>query len=271
MSETIQQNTPAKRGRKPKSSKIRKNDQLGHSEKEILKISDIRRGLAGIKEDRLEQVETLLRKYGKALEDDAILSEARAEKMRRLRENAYGDVKSLLEKYRKYRRLHQMYVDELTEKSREDSRFEKKKVGFQNSDLFEKLADRLELMDVAENARFRRSYQPYIETGIRIEKAMGALHNAISDLQSEVEYNLITKYYIEGDSRPSVQAMKKMLDCSVNKFYSLRDDAIKELTLRMFGIPGRDPDREIRDILSYLHASERNSAADMVMMDYIES
>lgn len=265
MSETVQQAT-ATTEKKPTR---RKNDnQVGQEKSKMKRISELPVGLPGLDEQSFEMLEEHVRRYGKATEDDMIISQEKAERMRRMRENLFGDVKALLKHYRGYRRLRALYLEEISERSKTETAgaYDSKD---ENQSAFELLAQRLELMDAAEERKFVRSYQPYIETGLRIEKALTAVDMALRDLHNESAYNMINSYYIEGEKKPPIKEMTEKFNCSVNKFYSELGTAIQALTLRMFGVPGRDDTREVRAILAYLRIQTDDRIAESTMMEYL--
>ena len=107
-------------------------------------------------------------------------------------------------------------------------------------------------MDAVEERKFKRTYQPYIETGRRIDLALKAVDFGISKMKNRALADFLKYVYIDGEDKPRVADATKHFDISTTSFYNMRDKAISELTRMMFGSADKSSKRELHAIIAWL-------------------
>ena len=150
-----------------------------------------------------------------------------------MREQNYQNVECLLKRYRVLRKTLDLIKSELEDRIKEDATLPATEENF-----FERISQKLELMSIDDERRFKSTYLPQIENARRIEIALSSLNFGMKILmaQDEDEYNILRETYIEGTRKPPVRTILNKLNyTSMSSYYIKIEEARRDLTIAMFG------------------------------------
>lgn len=188
------------------------------------------------------------------VQEDGYTDAEKAERMKAKRKQNYLNVESLLRQYRNLSKTYEVFIEDFGAQLAdevhigEDGDSPKSKNSF-----FERVADRLQMVDAADERRFQRIYAPQIETGKRIGAALDALEFGLRVLQKQDKeaYMLLRRIYIDGESAPTIRDVISEFGFSGNSaYYSKVDSARKKLTKAIFGFTSNRA--ELMSILVFL-------------------
>ena len=213
---------------------------------------------SGLNPEALKELSEYFVRVGRDKESSRIMNEEKADRMRKLREDSYRDVKTLLKKYRGFKRAHTNTLNDLKDNFTKIEEFddEGNPITFHrinaDSDImpFTAIAQRLELMSASEEKKFMSRYFPQIELMERMEVAMQAVDSALAIYSSEkgMYAEILRKLYVDGDEKPTVAAIREQYDVSEQHFYRILSDAIEDVARIMFGGDDKEHISELRSI-----------------------
>lgn len=208
---------------------------------------------AGEMMDAEKAIADYLMRAGVLPEKD-ISNEEKAKLMQRRRQENYLNVECLLKQVRTLRRVREQYREDFEKQVEAEGLLDKT----QTADLgmFDALSKSLELLAVADERRFMKTYAPQIAVGRRYDLALASLNNGMKLLRdSDPEsWQLLNAYYIEGESAPSVRQVQARFNISsTSTYYSKMEQAKKKLTKYMFGYSSNKA--ELSSILVFIRQS----------------
>lgn len=176
----------------------------------------------------------------------------RAERMKERRKQNYLNVESLLKQYRNLSKTYDVFLEDFAAQIQNEAHIGEVPNRSKNT-FFAEISEQLQLVDAADERRFRRIYAPQIETGKRIGTALDALDFGLRVLEKQDKdaYLLLRRVYIDGDAAPTIRDVISEFELSGNSaYYSKIDVARKKLTKAIFGFASRRA--ELTSILVYL-------------------
>lgn len=183
-----------------------------------------------------------------------ISDEEKAKLMQRRRQENYLNVECLLKQVRTLRRVRAQYEEDFIRQVESEGLLEEGEAA--GLGTFDALSKALELLAVADERKFMKTYAPQIAVGRRYDLALQSLETGMKLLRNEDPevWQLLNAYYIEGETAPSVREVQARFNiASTSTYYSKMEQAKKELTKFIFGFCNNKA--ELSSILVFIRQS----------------
>ena len=213
---------------------------------------------SGLQPEAVQELRDYFVRIGRSRESSRILNEEKADRMRKLREDAYRDVRTILKKYRGFKHAHAATVEDLKDRFYEAEGVNENgetvkylKLNAASDTMpFTAIAQRLELMSISEEKEFNTRYFPQIEIMQRMEVVIQAVDSALSIYASQKPTfaKLIRELYIDGDRKPTNAEVMERFNYSEPYFYKIINIAVEDITVIMFGTGDKQHINELRAI-----------------------
>lgn len=226
------------------------------------KIKDIMLSLPG-DSDSATEAENSLRQYfiqsGLCVEP-GISNEKKALDLAKRRQENYLNIRSLLINYRSFRKIYEFLKENFIESLKEDS-LEYSPPDYDTSDkfMFDKICKQLDIMSVAEERRFQRTYAPQAIICRKFEVALDAIDFGLKILQREDEdaYKIIYCSFVEGKKKKKIMDIVSQLEnVSTSTYYKRLNAAEKKLANYVFGYYSKED--KLHDIIAYILQKQAN-------------
>ena len=125
--------------------------------------------------------------------------------------------------------------------------------------MFDKICKQLDIMSVAEERRFQRTYAPQAIICRKFEVALDAIDFGLKILQREDEdaYEIIYYSFIEGKKKKKIMDIVSQLEnVSTSTYYKRLNAAEKKLANYVFGYYSKED--KLHDIIAYILQKQAN-------------